>query len=563
MLLDSLRSNHRSGMTLGVGAAVLSLVLAACGGGSSGGGGSDGVVDSDAVTGVTNGELPADGPAEAGGILRILDASDAPTLDPHKSPTAFTQSAVSGLVYSKLVGLKTGRDLPFGSQELEPDLATEWKSSNGGSTWTFTLAKGVKWQNVAPVNGREFTSADVKCTVQRIQTLPGVQKNLMDIVASVDDSDPYTVVFNLSAPFATFDQTMSNFYLSILPCEGTRGEFNLGEVAIGTGPFILEKWERKVQRTYVKNPNYFVAGKPHLDGVNIVIMADPASQLAALRTGELDISAVSNQLYPSLISTNPEMVVRNNVGLTNVVANFNMAVAPFTDLRVRKAVSLAWDRQGQGSAFLDAFKLSGPYPAELDGGMSLEDQDKKLPYDPEAAKKLLAEAGFPNGLDIELLTTDGYGPVILNGAQWLQQDLKDVGINASLKVVDYATYWSTLAAEDYQMSYAYTTAYPTADEWLNSLYVTNGPKNNFNISDPKLDKMVADQRGILDRDDRIEALEKINDYIVESLMNPVMGYSAGGYTAQHPYVHNYYATGGYERPTLDEVWLGPDAPSRK
>ena len=561
MLLNSPTGRRRSGVTLAAAGAALSLILAACGGGSDQG--SDGVVDSEALTGVTNGELPDDGPAQPGGILRVIDASDAPTLDPQKSPTAYTQVSVSGMVYSKLVGLKVGRDLAFGSQVLEPDLATEWKSSDEGKTWTFTLQKGVKWQNIAPVNGREFTSTDVRCTVERIKTMPGVQKNLMDVVDTVDDSDPYTVVFKLNTAFATFDQTMSNFYMSILPCEGTRGEFNLGDVAIGTGPFILQKWDRKVQRTYVKNPNYFVAGKPYLDGVNVVIMADPASQLAALRTGELDIAPVSNELYPSLISTNPEMVVRNNVGLTNVVANFNQGKAPFDNLKVRKAVWMAWDRAGQASTFLDGYTLSGPYPAALDGGMSVKEQEEKIPYDPEGAKKLLAEAGYPNGLDVELLTTDGYGPVITNGAQWLQADLKDVGINATLKVVDYATYWSTLAAKDYQISYAYTTAYPTADEWLNSLYVTNGPKNSFNIADPTLDKMVAEQRGILDRDERIKALEEINDYIIENVANPLMGYSAGGYTAQGPYVHNYYATGGYERPTLDQVWLGPDAPGRK
>ncbi|MCW2601874.1 MAG: peptide transporter substrate-binding protein, partial [Pseudonocardiales bacterium] len=562
--LDSLNARRRSGPILAVGAA-LTLFLAACGGGSGSddGAAGEGIVDSDAVTGITNGELPSDGPPELGGILRIPDASDAPTLDPHKSPTAFTQSAVSGLVYSKLVTNKTGRDIEFGSGGLEGDLAKSWESSADGKTWTFILNKGVKWQNVAPLNGREFTSADVACTVNRIKNLPGIQSNLMTIVDSVDSSDPYKVAFKLSIAFATFDETMANFYMSILPCEGTSGQFDLSQTAIGTGPFILQKWDRKVQRTYVKNPNYFVAGKPYLDEIHVVIMADPASQLAALRTGELDIAAVSNQLYPSLISTNPNMVVRNNIGLTNTVANFNMAAKPFDDVRVRRAVSMAWDRDGMSSTFLDAYKLSGPYPAELDGGMSIKEQEEKMPYDPAGAKKLLAEAGFPDGLSVELLTTDGYGPIITNGAQWLQQDLKEVGINATLKVVDYATYWSTMAAKDYTLSYAYTTAYPTADEWLNSLYVTGGPKNAFNISDPKLDAMVKEQRGILDNDERVKKLEVINDYIVDKVVNPLMGYQAGGYTGQQTYVHNFFATGGYERPTLDDVWLDSSAPTRK
>ena len=211
----------------------------------------------------------------------------------------------------------------------------------------------------------------------------------------------------------------------------------------------------------------------------------------------------------------------------------------------------------------DGYKLSGPYPAELDGGMSADEQKDKIPYDPEEAKKLLADAGYPNGFSVELLTTDGYGPSIVNQAQWLQQDLKDIGIDTTLKVVDYATFWSTYGAKDYAIGYGLTTAFPTADEWLHALYISNGSKNYFNTNDPKLDQMITEQRGILDDDERIAKLQEINDYITDNVVDPLIGFQYGSYSAQQPYVHNYYAMGGYERPTLKDVWVDSNSPSRK
>ncbi|MCU1688348.1 MAG: peptide transporter substrate-binding protein, partial [Jatrophihabitantaceae bacterium] len=306
------------------GAALTALALvASCGGGggsSSSGGGTD-APESDTLL---NGALPSDGPAEDGGILTVNDASDSPTLDPHKSASAYTHGQVSGIVYSKLLEFDAGRDLPYGSMKVHGDLAEKWDVSPDGLTWTFNLRKGVKWQNVAPVSGRAFSSADVVCTVNRIQTLPGVQKNLMDVVKSMDTPDDTTIVFNLSTPYASFYETLAIFFLVILPCEGTSGKFDLAQTAIGTGPFILQKWDRKVQKTYIKNPDYFIAGKPHLDGVNLIIQSDPAAAIAAFRTNQLDVTgSVSSTLLPTVVSTNPDAVVKSQLALTMTQVTFN------------------------------------------------------------------------------------------------------------------------------------------------------------------------------------------------------------------------------------------------
>ena len=530
------------------------LLLAGCfGGGSDGGGGAG-----------PTGSLPPDaGDPQPGGTFIWNTTTEPPTLDPTKSASALTQLAVSGLVYSKLLEFKTGRDTPFGSMIVQGDLAEKWDHSADAKTWTFTLRKGVTFHNKAPVNGRELTSADVLCTVDRIKNLPGVQKALLEVVDKTTAPDPYTVVFTLKEPYAAFDETVANYYISILPCEGTRGEFDLGTNPIGTGPFVLESWTRDIEKIYTKNPNYYVAGKPYIDGIKMVTMKDPAAQVAAFRSGELDSTGVSDTLLPSVLSSNPEAQVRLSMGTYQGHIVMNQSVKPFDDLRVRTAISLAFDRQGMGESLsTDGFKLSGPIPPIVFGGLPSDESAELAPYDPVAARKLLAEAGFPNGFDITLTTTDGYGPAVLNAAQWVQQDLKEVGINATLRILDYATWFSTWAAEDYQIGYSLSSAFLTADEWLSSYYLSTGARNWFNINDPKLDGLIIEQRGILDRGDREELLLEINRYIVENISNPVMTYASNGITVQQPYVHDWWPHPEFGASWVKNMWLGPESPTR-
>jgi peptide/nickel transport system substrate-binding protein len=538
------------------------MLIAACSGTS---GGTKRGTDSLNQDATVSGKLPSDGPPEDGGLIRVNQAADAPTLDPHKSASYSVPAAVTSTVYSKLVEFKTSRTLPYGSMEVGPDLAESWKQSDDGLSWTFNLRKGVKFHKIAPVNGREFTSADVKCTIDRINTLPGVQKNLLDIVQSLDTTDPYKAIFNLKVPYPAFDETMASFYMAMLPCEGTSGQFNLAEQAIGTGPFIMSEWKRKVETTYVKNPDYFIPGKPHLDGYKVVIMADPASAIAAMRTGELDFTgSVNETLLPSLTTTNPEMVVRSTPLLGPNQVMFNQAKAPFNDYRVRKAIAMAVDRKGLGDTFYGGhYQITGPIPPLLFGGMPSDEAEKMIPYDPAGAKKLLAEAGYPNGFDAKMLTTDGYGPQFVSTAQWVQQDLKAIGVNVSLDIIDYATYFSTFGAKGYDIGWGLSTSFLTADEWLQALYTTTGPRNWFNTADPKLDKMIEEQRSILDEGKRNDKLQEINKYILANVLTPFMSIMYSTLLTQQPWVHNLYNHPAYGRSYMLDVWVDKTSPTRK
>lgn len=535
-------------------AAVLALLAAGCSGGSDG--------DSSHPDSSHRPDTPDAGPAQPGGIYTTNAITDAVTLDPQKTTSAYTQQAVSGMVYSKLLEFATGRDIPYGSMEVRGDLAEDWSHSDDFTSWTFTLRHGVKFQNIAPLNGRELTADDVVCTVNRGQTLIGSSAaDILKLVGSVSAPDKYTVQFTLTEPFVAFDQTAANPYLSILPCEGTSGGFDLTSQAIGTGPFILSEWKRDQERTYT-NPEYFVSGRPYLDGVRVIILKDPAAAVAGFRSGELDtINGVSETLLPTIESD--DVHVSRQYQLNGVYIGINVAAKPFDDIRVRRAVQMAWDRKGQAEAFgSEGAQLSGPINPHLDGGLSEDEQDELMPYDPEQAKKLLADAGYPDGFETEMAMTNAYGPDVVNGVQWVQQDLAKIGINVTLKQYDYPTLLQVFAAKEYSIGYNPMGVFLTPDEVLDVTYASTGSRNRFSTNDATLDKMIREQRSIADAAERTEALKEISRYIVTDVATPIMGYTSDAVSVQKPYVHDYWPHPEYSQVFITDMWLGAEAPGR-
>lgn len=498
------------------------------------------------------------GPPQDGGILHTAATTDAPSLDIHKEASYMTHVAV-GTVYSRLVAPKTGKDVEYGSSELEGDLAEKWSKSDDLKTWTFNLRQGVKFHDKPPVNGRELTSADVKCTVDRIKSLPGHQLGLVANVAKLDTPDPYTVVFTLKSANTGFDQTMANPFMAILPCEGTKGDFSLAEEAIGTGPFVLKSWKRDQERVLEKNPDYFVEGLPHLDGIQTTVLPDAQAQIAALRSGKLDmISSLSTEKrqVDQLLSQIDGLQLRTEKGITQTRVFMNAAEGPFSKLGVRLAVAHAIDKEGMIKALRSGGTLTGPITPTLFGAMPQDEVDELLKYDPEKAKELLAEAGYPDGFEAELVATDGYGETILREAQWIQEDLGKIGIKLTIDQQDYATYVSSTWPETkYDIMYGLQTPMLTADEYLTSEYTSTGTRNWSLVDDPELDKMVAAQRIITDEAEREKALQDIERYIMENVSTPLPLYAYDTQTLYSGKVHDYHPHPDYSSRELQNVWM--------
>ena len=493
---------------------------------------------------------------KSGGTYTILSPADPDMLDPHRQSSIYTHM-LAGLVYNKLVTYETGPDAAYTDYNVMPDLAERWEISEDGKIYTFYLREAY-WHDKEPVNGRQLTAEDVVATMERIINLPGHQAALLSVVESIVAEDAQTVVFTLKQPFAPFLNFMANHFMWILPMEAIDGKVDIATDAIGTGPFVLEKWEDNVQAKYKKNPNYYEEGKPYLDEIIYKVVPEQGSRIAAFRTGQADlIGALSPEEIAQIEKTNPDITIFETLFATQEQLYVNMEREPFTDIRVRKALSMAVDRKSMVKAIYGGGETSGPVNPSLgDWALPLEEREELLPFDPEEAKKLLAEAGYENGFDTTMIVTNGYGEQLVRVAQWVAEDLRNIGINVEIQIVEYAAYFSDRWPNvDYDIGIGYQTYFQEPDEWLRTQLHTNGARNWYNISDPELDKMLDEQRTILNVDERKQYVYDIQRYVLENLVNPIPLTTYYTKTPRQPYVRDSYPHASYGYGYLKDIWL--------
>ncbi len=530
----------------------LVLVAAACGD-SSDSGDDTGAGEDGGSTETPEGEeeAPEEGEPVQGGILGVAATSDGDTLDPLASASFNVHNRV-GLASSRLLKPDMSPEYEYGAAPLTGDLAEDWEISDDGLTYTFHLRQGVKWHDIAPVNGREFVAADVVATFEAIQD-HGFQAYMLSPVTSIEAPDDYTVVLTLEEPFAPLENYMASHHMWILPQEAFDGGYDPATQVIGTGPFVMTEWDRGVTTTYERNPDYWEEGVPRVDGVQMPVVADQGARIAAFRAGETQlIGAVSPQETDSLLSAMPEAQLVTEVSGSPLMMYFNMEAEPYDRLEVREALSMAIDREGLGEALFGNGARTGPVQRSLPlYSLSQDELAEYQPYDPDQARQMLADAGVSD-LSMSIMTTAGYGPRIVNATEWIVADLAEVGVTAEIEVVDYATYiGQRWAGEQYEVAVGLQTPFQEPDEWLYAQYHTEGSRNWWNISDPELDAMVEEQREILDPDERIEQIKETQRWMLENLLNPlqvwgydteiIVGPAVRGYHTQPQYGFNHYA----------------------
>src|SRR5215468_7461102 len=230
-----------------------------------------------------------------GGILRAR-GRDPVHFDPHLTRNQRTHAVLS-FVYSKLLQHKVGADVPPGTFIVEPDLAERWEAPDD-TTYIFHLRQGVRWHNKPPVNGRELVAEDVKFTFDRFLTEPGnPERQLLESVDRVAVVDRYTVQFLLKEPFVWLLNILASaICMWIIAPEVVEkyGDLKKVETAIGTGPFLLERYEPNVKIGFRRNPDYFRPGLPYVDGVEWFVQEDESTGLAMYRAGQLDTGPGGN-----------------------------------------------------------------------------------------------------------------------------------------------------------------------------------------------------------------------------------------------------------------------------
>jgi len=498
------------------------------------------------------------GQPKRGGILRAW-GSDPPHFDPHLTTNAKTHAALS-FVHSTLVRHKVGSGIQPGTFIVEPHLAERWEALDD-TTYVFHLRQGVKWHNKPPVNGRELVAEDVKFTFDRFLTEKGNPlRYILEAVDKVEVVDRYTVKFLLHEPFVWLVDVLANPVGTwIVPREVVEqfSDLKKPESAIGTGPFLLERYEPNIKTVFKRNPNYFLPGLPWVDGVEWMVVTDPSAALAMYRSGQFDCGAapwwgVRQEDLESLKKTHPHLMYQDFLSTVSHAIYMRTDQPPFNDVRVRRAISHAVNRQ----EIIEAVWIRGePIPAVSRGLAEWSPRIDELgagaryyQYDPKEARRLLAEAGVPKGFKTLLHTTNGTGagPALVDAAQLAQRSLKEVGIETELKIEEYGAYMATT----YLGKFEGLVLAPISNAWdpdtvLYGLYAPDQPRNSGHVNDPKITAMLKEQRRTQDREARKKIIFDIQRHIAERQYYVYL-YAIGITGSWQPYVKNYSPNTTYD-----------------
>lgn len=382
-----------------------------------------------------------------GGTLTQSVSSMVAHLDPVGNVALFPSS--THMVLEKVIGwLPNESDLHI---HLAPVLAESWKSSSDLKTYTYTLRKGVKWQKIPPVNGRELTADDVVYSLNRYKTSP-IHVAAYSSVESIEATDRYTVVIKLKNPTAWANNDLQGGFEYIVPRELVEEEGgNIKLKIIGTGPYIIKSYIPRQGLEMVRNPDYW--GKdangnrlPYTDGWKQVYITDSATVLAALRTGQLDYgSPGSIESLVSLLKSNQSMRAFLTGETKGFALAFNTKKAPWGDVRVRRAFNMALDKLQYSQSLYPVKDLFWPGPVAWkdvsDKPLAFDDYGPYYKYNPEESKRLRIEAGFTDS-KIKVPTplvyiNTGASPA---QAQAIQQLWKDEGISLDLLGMDLTAF---------------------------------------------------------------------------------------------------------------------------
>ncbi len=362
-----------------------------------------------------------------GGTLRISHAQTVLDINP-LTLSGSAEYVLIDMVYSRLT--RMGRDsLPH------PDLADRWEANADATEFTYFLRAGVTFHDGTPL-----TSDDVVATYEAILNpdVPAAASTVLSMITSVEAVDELTVKFVLAAPFADLPFSTAHANTCIVQRKALETPDALATGANGTGPFKLESHDSAQLTRVVKNEAYFVPGKPYLDAVELVLFPDLAAETANFLSGDTDVMLNVEQTDFERIAGSAGVTAGRTPSGTYVCVVMRQDAAPWSDVKVRKALSLATDRQLLLDVILEG--LGRPaYDSIVPPELEFATEKPEISYDPEAAKALLAEAGFPDGLDVKLVCSERPAVRVQAGIA-LQQSAKAAGFNIEIETMPHDTY---------------------------------------------------------------------------------------------------------------------------
>jgi peptide/nickel transport system substrate-binding protein len=498
---------------------------------------------------------------QKGGVLRVALAGDPPSLDMHQESTFLVDIPFS-TVYNTLVMYD-----PHGYPKIIGDLAKSWTISDDKMSWTFTLHQGVTFHDDSPL-----TSADVKVSWDRMVFPPeGIvspRRSPYTAIKSIEAPDPHTVVFHLKHPspsFLTMLAHPANFIFAKKYLDQDPQYYR--QTVMGSGPFKLKEYVRGASIEMERNSTYWKQGLPYMDGIKYYIIKDDGARAKAIRADRADVEF--RGFAPAEVeSITSQMGNKVTVGYPGQPGHwgvaFNVDKKPFDDERVRKAMSLALDRYDMAKTLEPLTGLDTPAgPIGPDAPWALKGEElQALPgfgKDHEAnlkeAKRLLAEAGYPDGFKTVMLNRAIKLPYIDMGV-YLISAWKKVGIEAEHKLEESATWSKARRERDFEVLLdpggSNTGGEP--DEVL-VRFTTGASANYGRFSDPVIDKLFQQQKVELDEQKRIDLAKELQKHLItKAWWLPCLAWTRG--EVRSAKIRNYTPMPNHwMNRRLEDVWL--------
>ena len=448
--------------------------------------------------GVMPARAAAAGAPTRGGTLTAAQEVDLLTLDPHKNSNFSALQGYDG-VYESLTGYDE-------KTNVVPALAQKWDIANGGKTYTYHLRPNVKFHN-----GQPMTADDVQYSIGRVldPKTAAPLRSWFDSIKEIKVPDPLTVQMNLDAPYPDLLSAFAALRASAIMPKGYADQANLTTNAVGTGPFKLVEYVPQEHVSYARNADYWDQPLPYLDGMTFKILGEENARLAALHAGQIEYAALSAQGAAQLGSAPGIQVLKAPYAWLGV-HEINVSKKPLDDARVRRALRMAVDtREIIAKAIYSGGVPSGPINT---GFANWALDPKTLPYltpDIDGAKKLLAEAGYPNGgFAIEIKCSPQY-PEIVASSLVVQQALRALNVNVNVVQME----WGALSAaitqavqtggrDGGEIFATANTFRPGPDGYIYPFFNSKGSYNLGGYSNPALDRLMVEARQISNRDQR-------------------------------------------------------------
>ena len=500
-----------------------------------------------------------------GGVLRIALAADPPSLDYHQEAT-FAVAQPMGAIYNALIVFD-----PHGYPKIIGDLAKSWTISGDALTYTFKIHQGVTFHD-----GSELTSADVKASWDKIvfpsreHGVVSTRRTYYTVIKSIEAPDPETVIFRLHHPSPSLLSAMAHpggFIYSKKYLDKDANYYKTN--TMGSGPFKLKKLVRGAVIELERNPNYWKKGLPYLDGITYHIIKSTSARAKALRSDRVDaelrylphaeVEAIKKQMGDRVVVATAKSMNTHGVSI-------NIDREPFGDERVRKAMTLAIDRYAMARMLSTVTMLDTvggvlhprtPWALPPEELAQMPGFDRDHEANVREAKRLLAEAGYPNGFKTVLTTRNIKTPYVDFGV-YLISEWKKIGVEVEHHLEETATWSQSRRTRNFTLIMdPYGSATVGDPNEVMSKFITGGAANFNAISDPVIDDLFEKQSRVMDEEKRIPIVREISKHLLQKVYR-IQGLFYSRPEVRSARIRNYEPQPSHHmNRRFEDVWLAP------